>query len=550
MKSAGHRFWWEVLMEKQKESKNMCLSINIENLRIKMKKIFNTLPLALIVMSIYSCTSDDETVQDANDNSSVVTTFTCTQENDGTTTKAALDSDCKTILWKTGDAISIFDGNKANNEYILDSESDGKSTGTFSGTGAVTGPYVAVYPYTAGATLSDDRKSVSNIVLPDEQEAVAGGFDPKAALMIAKSETTTLTFKNAVGFIKVTPQFDCKKIILRAANKTQPLAGKGTIKFDDSDNPYIDFTDSKELSYSITLSGTITSGNAYYIAVPAVTLYENWTLTFVTENKNYMRQVTKPITFVRSQALNLGTFATDGDYWVGSNGIVSTGKQVDLGLTIEQGGKTYKVYFAKSNLTTTGLAENETDYGDYFAWGATEPWCTSYSGTTINGWKVGKSGGYIEDNAPYYNNGSYTKYTTPGKNLEASDDAANVILGGDWQIPTQAIWQALVNNLSSKGWDDVRKGYKFENNDKTLFLPASGDVVGSKFRSVSSYGIYWSGTSDSETEKANRLGFLSGDVFVTVSSSRYYGHSVRPVRLVEVSAATTEGYNVEEDFKW
>lgn len=533
----------------------MCLSINIENLRIKMKKIFKTLPLALIVMSIYSCTSDDETVQDANDNSSVVTTFTCTQENDGTTTKAALDSDCKTILWKSGDAISIFENSKANKEYILDSESDGKSTGTFSGTGAVTGPYVAVYPYTAGATLNADG-TVSNIVLPDEQEAVAGGFDPKAALMIATSTTTTLQFKNAVGFIKVTPQFDCKKIILRAANKTKPLAGKGKIKFDGSD-PCIDFTGSDELSYSITLSGTITSGNAYYIAVPAVTLYENWTLTFVTENKNYMRQVTKPITFVRSQALNLGTFATDGDYWVGSNGIVSTGKQVDLGLTIEQGGKTYKVYFAKSNLTTTGLAANESDYGDYFAWGATEPWLTSYTydgngyddaNFTNKAWKVGKSDGYIQANAPYYN-GSYTKYTTYGKTLEASDDAANVILGGDWQIPNQAIWQALVN-ISTKGWDSSKKGYKFENNDKTLFLPASGDVVLSKFRSVSSYGIYWSGTADSETGKANRFGFLSGDVLVTASSIRFEGHSVRPVRLVEVSAATTEGYNVEEDFKW
>ena len=278
-----------------------------------MKKLFKTLPLALIVMSIYSCTSDDETVQDVNDNSSVVTTFTCTQENDGTTTKAALNSDYKTILWKTGDAISIFDGNKANNDYRLDSESNGKSTGTFSGTGAVTGPYVAVYPYTEGATLSDDRKSVSNIVLPDEQEAVAGGFDPKAALMIAKSETTTLTFKNAVGFIKVTPQFDCKKIILRAADKTKPLAGKGKINIEDPSNPYIDFTDSKELYYSITLSGTITNGNAYYIAVPAGEYSAYWTLTFVTENKNYMRQVRNSITFARSKAWNLGTFATDGD---------------------------------------------------------------------------------------------------------------------------------------------------------------------------------------------------------------------------------------------
>lgn len=413
-----------------------------------MKKLFKTLPLALIVMSIYSCTSDDETVQDVNDISSVVTTFTCTQENDGTTTKAALDSDCKTILWKSEDAISIFDNSKANKEYILDSESNGKSTGTFSGTGAVTGPYVAVYPYTAGATLNADG-TVSNIVLPDEQEAVAGGFDPKAALMIAKSETTTLTFKNAVGFIKVTPQFDCKKIILRAANKTQPLAGKGTIKFNGSD-PYIDFTDSKELSYSITLSGTITSGKAYYIAVPAVTLSENWTLTFVTENKNYMRQVTKPITFVRSIALNLGEFTTGRNYWVGSNGIVDSNQEVDLGLTIEQGGKTYKVYFAKSNLTTTGLAENESDYGDYFAWGAIKPWYSSID-KSKSPWTATweKTGGYTEANAPYYNNGSYTKYTIDGEILEAADDAANVILGGDWWIPTKAIWEALVNIASS-----------------------------------------------------------------------------------------------------
>ena len=513
-----------------------------------MKKLFKTLPLALIVMSIYSCTSDDETVQDANDNSSVVTTFTCTQENDGTTTKAALGSEGK-ILWESGDAISIFDGNKANNDYRLDSESNGKSTGTFSGTGAVTGPYVAVYPYTAGATLNNDG-TVSNIVLPDEQEAVAGGFDPKAALMIAKNNTTTLQFKNAVGFIKVTPQFDCKKIILRAADKNQPLAGKGTIKFDGSDNPYIDFTDSKELSYSITLSGTIISGKAYYIAVPAVTLSAYWTLTFVTENKNYMRQVTKPITFVRSKALNLGTFATDGDYWVGSNGIVTSDKQVDLGLTIEQGGKTYKVYFAKSNLTTTGLAENESDYGDYFAWGAIKPWYSSID-KSKSPWTATweKTGGYTEANAPYYNDGSYTKYTTDGEILKAADDAANVILGGDWWIPTKAIWQALVDN-STKGWDS-KKGYKFTNNGQTLFLPAAGYVNDTRFSGVGSHGYYWSGTAFWSSD-AYYLFFTNGVVdaqnFVW---DRYSGYSVRPVRLVAVSAATTtEGYNVEKDFEW
>ena len=513
-----------------------------------MKKIFKTLPLALIVMSIYSCTSDDETVQDVNDNSSVVTTFTCTQENDGTTTKAAMGPEGKTILWESGDAISIFDGD-GNKQFTLNAGSDGQKSGSFTGKCYESESYVAVYPYTEGATLSDDRKSVSNIVLPDEQEAVAGGFDPKAALMIAKSETTTLQFKNAVGFIKVTPQFNCKKIILRAADKTQPLAGKGTIKFDSSDNPYIDFTGYKELSYSITLSGTITSGNAYYIAVPAVTLSAYWTLTFVTDEKNYMRQVKKAITFVRSKAWNLGTFATDGDYWVGSNGIVTSGKQVDLGLTIEQGGKTYKVYFAKSNLTTTGLAENESDYGDYFAWGAIKPWYTKIDKTSsiwTATWE--KKGGYTEANAPYYNNGSYTKYTTDGEILEAADDAANVILGGDWWIPTKAIWEALVG-ITTKGWDSEKR-YQFTNNDQTLFLPAAGYVNGTLF-SANSDGYYWSGTASSST-RANYLQlYNSGNVSAQLASDRYYGFSVRPVRLVAVSATTTtEGYNEEKDFEW
>ena len=531
-------------MQKQKESKKVTLDINNENLRIKMKKIFKTLPLVLILMSIYSCTSDDETVQDANDNSSVVTTFTCTQENDGTTTKAALDSDCKTILWKTGDAISIFDG-AGNKQFTLKAESDGQKSGSFTGECNESESYVAVYPYTAGATLNDDG-TVSNIVLPDEQEAVAGGFDPKAALMIAKSETTTLQFKNAVGFIKVTPQFDCKKIILRAANKTKPLAGKGTIKFDGSDNPYIDFTGSKELSYSITLSGTITSGKAYYIAVPAVTLSANWTLTFVTENKNYMRQVTNTITFVRSKAWNLGTFSTSDGKWVGSNGIVNSNQEVDFGLTITgSDNKNYKVIFANANLTTTGLATNEYDYGDYFAWGATEPWYTTLDKTT-NPWNVtwntGKEEGYISDNAPML-----SKTYNENDVLSSSDDAANVILGGDWQLPTKEIWQALVNNSSSR-WDSTNKGYKFTKNSQTLFLPAAGKVGGITFDSFD-YGYYWSGTAYL-TNSAYNLYFGESEVKAQNNWLRYQGLSVRPVRLVELSAANTEGYNVENDFEW
>ena len=517
----------------------MCLIINIENLRIKMKKIFKTLPLALIVMSIYSCTSDDETVQDVNDNSSVVTTFTCTQENEGTTTKAAMGPEGKTILWKSGDAISIFDGD-GNKQFTLNAGSDGQKSGSFTGKCYESESYVAVYPYTEGATLSYDRKSVSNIVLPDEQEAVDGGFDPKAALMIAKSNTTTLQFKNAVGFIKVTPQFDCKKIILRAANKTQPLAGKGKINIEDPNNPYIDFTGSKELFYSITLSGTITNGNAYYIAVPAVTLAKNWTLTFVTENQNYMRKVTQDITFVRSKALNLGTFAENGDYWAGPRGIVDSSQEVDLGLTITIKNKNYKVIFAKSNLTEDGLAANEYAYGDYFAWGATEPWYSSISGNTFT-WKPGKEDGYTEANAPTFSP-EYEQNT----DFKMSDDPARKILGGDWQLPTRDIWWALRDANNNKVyWETNGNGDFWESSSENkgikitkkgepgtyLFLPYAGKFSGTEFDEYA--GKYWSGTA-AYSGDAYVLSFMRGEITPksTSSYSRHLGCQVRPVRLV------------------
>ena len=270
----------------------------------------------------------------------------------------------------------------------------------------------------------------------------------------------------------------------------------------------------------------------------------------VTDEKNYMRQVTKLITFVRSIALNLGEFTTGGNYWVGSSGIVSLDKQVDLGLTIEQGGKTYKVYFAKSNLTTTGLAENESDYGDYFAWGAIKPWYSSID-KSKSPWTATweKTGGYTEANAPYYNDGSYTKYTTDGEILKASDDAANVILGGDWWIPTQAIWEALVN-IPTTGWDSEKR-YKFTNNDQTLFLPAAGYVKDTQFFGVGYDGYYWSGTAHSSTDAYYLQLYSGGNVNAQLVSDRSCGYSVRPVRLVAVSAnTTTEGYNEENDFVW
>ena len=363
---------------------------------------------------------------------------------------------------------------------------------------------------------------------------------------MAQSNSTTLNFKNVVGYVKVKPRFACSKIELEAAEGSSDiLAGKGTLNWNGG-NPKINITE--ETSKTITLNGSIAKDKSYYIVVPTGTLNRMWKITFTADDgKKYTRYCSKPLTIERNKIINLGNFATDSPFWADEyrGNKVTYEQEVDLGLTITgSDNKKYKVIFANANLTANGLATNE--YGDYFAWGATEPWYTSYTGTNFNDWKPGHTNGYAKGTAPTFN-GKYDEK----KDFEMSDDPARKILGGGWQIPTKTIWEELkskMNNLTKKGFNSERKGYEFVNNDQTLFLPAAGEVDGTSFNYVGSYGEYWSGTAYSSTD-AYYLSFDESGFNVQIIYDRYCGYSVRPVRLVELSATNTEGYN-ENDFQW
>ena len=496
--------------------------------RMKMKKYIQSMMAFAAIVSFASCSSEDNNTTIENESATKVMTFTATQEGDEQSTRAAIStSDSKVINWEEGDQISIFDGTK-NNQFTLKNGAGTKSA-TFQGVAASAETYTAVYPYQSEATLSGT--SVKNVTLKATQNATANSFDKEAALMIAEGDNTTLTFKNVVGYVKVKPKFACSKIVLQAANSNEYLAGRCTLSYGEG-MPSIAFT--SEQSTSITLSGNITANTAYYIAVPAVTLSAGWSISFTDKTGDvYTRTGSNSITFKRNTIINLGEFSrTDNNLklTLTQNGNVSADKQVDMGV-FEINGKNYRLIFAKSNLTKEGLAANEYDYGDYFAWGATEPWYSSATQT----WKNDKPGGYTTDNAPFYNSSteSYTKYT-PGDALEASDDAARQILKGDWRIPTTEIWAALVNN-STKVWDSTNKGYQFTKNSQTLFLPAAGYVWGTSFKNVGSRGRYWSGTTASLKDNADYLHFDNVNLNAQDMGSRSQGFPVRPVRLVEVS---------------
>ena len=167
-------------------------------------------------------------------------------------------------------------------------------------------------------------------------------------------------------------------------------------------------------------------------------------------------------------------------------------------------------------------AETPEEYGDYFAWGETEP--KDY---------------YYWDTYKYYN-GSYdtmTKYSTKDykTTLELSDDAARVNWGGAWRMPTKAEQKELRNSFNcSWKWTTQNgvKGYKVtsKKNGNSIFLPAAGSHDYYGFSGAGSYGNYWSSSLyTSYRTSAYNLDFNSSDVDWDGGYGRYYGFSVRAV---------------------
>ena len=286
-----------------------------------MKKI---LLFASAALMFAGCAKENITPTETPDNNSqkgdITLSFSASQTGFGTkaaigeTTTDTEGARSTAINWQSTDKISVFDGTGANCEFSTkDFSAEATTSCTFEGTVTELAiDYTAVYPYTAAATISEGV--ISGVTLPATQIAVEGSFDPKAALMAAKTVSggRELAFKNLVGYVKVTTDFDCKKIEFCAASG-EKLAGAGTITFTDGTPS---FTLDEGAESTITLlpagEGTLAAGKTYYIAVPAGILAAGWNISFTaTDEKVYSRQGTKPIQFKTNTVTNLGTIKLD-----------------------------------------------------------------------------------------------------------------------------------------------------------------------------------------------------------------------------------------------
>lgn len=229
----------------------------------------------------------------------------------GETTTDAEGAKSTAINWQSTDQISVFDGAKEDCQFSTKGFSTEAPSCTFEGNVTLlANDYTAVYPYTEGATISESGV-ISGVTLPATQTAVAGSFDPSAALMVAKTVEggRALAFKNLVGYVKVITDFDCKQIELCAASG-EKLAGAGTITFTEGTPS---FTLGDGAVSTITLlpagEGTLAAGT-YYIAVSATTLAAGWNIRLTdTDDIVSTKKGSKDITFKQSTVLNIGTIS-------------------------------------------------------------------------------------------------------------------------------------------------------------------------------------------------------------------------------------------------
>lgn len=172
---------------------------------------------------------------------------------------------------------------------------------------------------------------------------------------------------------------------------------------------------------------------------------------------------------------------------------IGTPQAVDLGLSVK---------WASFNLGATKPEE----FGDYYAWGETEPYYSCLDPLT---WKDGKDAGYdwlsykwsmgTENSLTKYcpkSTYGYDGFTDDKDILDSEDDAAQIKLRGKWRMPTKEDWDELKENctLTNTTQNGIKGRLFTAKNGNSIFIPFGGYIMGKNRSYVGTYGYYWSST--------------------------------------------------------
>lgn len=472
--------------------------------------------------------------------------FGYTEEDQPTKTAITVDGEgVGTIWWKPADNINVF-FETASVRYYSTNQEDAttvvfETNAMIGSTESASTNKWGLYPYNSSATC--DGSSVTTTI-PAAQQCVPETFGNNLFPMIAHSATNELHFKNVCGGIKFSLSRDDIQSITFKGNNDENIVGKVQFSLDGEENPVATVVaGEKTITLTPSTGSTFASGTNYYLVMLPTVLSQGFTMTFETEIEIGTFEYT-----AKSIEIKRSIFAkkADIDTYAIFEPKGSTYEYVDLGLSVN---------WATMNVGATVPEE----YGDYFAWGETQPkteylW-TNYkycqgTNNTITKYTKGST---------YANNGVIDNKVL----LDSEDDAATANWGDPWRMPTIAEVSELIKNTQ---WSRVKindvYGYKLTSKkagytDKWIFIPASGYMNGTNLRidepnpsDEKNKAICWAKDLYTDYRLAYRFemyynGYYEYSSYVDhASNGRYIGAPVRPVRNKKSNSGIT-GINLD-----
>ena len=255
------------------------------------------------------------------------------------------------VIWDQMDDISVFSGEDVHTRFVAAALEDGGNTAIFTGLGAETSTYYAVYPYSEGNTRNGANITTT---LPTRQSAIAGTFDKKVNVSAAMSATTDLEFKNLGALVGLSVQgTDVTTIVLESLDGETLMSGAVNVDF-SGETPAM--TVKSEGANYVQMSapdGGFNAQSVYYFVVAPGT-YNGLKLTFTNAlSGTYTQEVTQTVTIPRNGHKTLGSFVIEDTDWVYTN---------DGNYTIN--GKTAVDAFIQANIGSPVEAVNITITGE------------------------------------------------------------------------------------------------------------------------------------------------------------------------------------------
>ena len=219
-------------------------------------------------------------------------------------------------MWTPGDKITVHNGVKGF-EFVTDAQEASAfadfnySGGDFS---AEDGAVIAVYP--SGKWSADVAAKTATVVIPAEQTAVAGSYDPKAAVSVAYSAGDNLRFKNTTALLKFKVANEGIKKVVFEGLGGEILCDNVNVAFTEDGSTIasvVSHENAKGSRVTLVAETAFDPAQEYYMAVLPQAFEKGFAFYFQISGSDMLytaKEYAKSYTLGRNVILNVGTLSS------------------------------------------------------------------------------------------------------------------------------------------------------------------------------------------------------------------------------------------------